>query len=194
MAAPLQSLNTTAACAATTDGHAVTPSSLGPTDQGNVIAVRQPTTVESAQSEDLAWWAEGLLKAVVAADTTDEGEPVLAAAGNAAAAALMLVHHHQRHDGDLREMFDVSADQLAIVRELLHTTATPAAAPAHGPTSTLTTSGNATTRSTTAHGGTTEPATLNQSAAGTHRVTGVATARSTGGRQRRRRLRLVRSR
>jgi hypothetical protein len=113
---------------------------------------------------DLAWWAEGLLKAVVAADTSDDGEPVLAAVGNAATAALLLVrYHHQQHDDDLRETYDVSADQLAIVRELLHT-ATSTAAPAHLPA--------ATTPS---------------------RPNGATARRAAGSRRRRRRLRLVRS-
>jgi hypothetical protein len=121
MAAPLPSPNTVSEAPAAV--HDATPLHLDP--MGNVVAVRRPAAVEPVQSEDLAWWAEGLLKAVVAADTSEAGEPVLAAAGNAAAAALMLVQHHERHDGDLREMYDVSADQLAIVRELMHTTPAP---------------------------------------------------------------------
>ncbi len=81
----------------------------------------------AATPEVLAWWAGGLLNAIAAADTTDDGEPILAAAGHAATAALLLLQHRAADDGDqargrshLREVYGVSADQIAIVRELLH--------------------------------------------------------------------------
>jgi hypothetical protein len=115
MAAPL--ISTSAFPEPSAAVHQTTPFDAETT---GALALRRPTAVD--QVEDLTWWAEGLLKAVVAADTTEEGEPVLAAAGNAAAAALMLVQYHERHDGDLRETLDLSSDQLAIVRELIHTT------------------------------------------------------------------------
>jgi hypothetical protein len=117
--------------------------------------------------DELSYWAHGLLHAVVAADTTDDGEPVLAAAGNAATAALLLIQYHQRHDGDLSELFDVTADQLAIVRELVH--AAPSARPP-------------------------EPAPVGLPAAPVPPRPGDNRTRlSTGGRNGRRRLRLVRS-
>jgi hypothetical protein len=147
--------------------HETTPLTVVPPADGTVPAPdglgdRDPIADPGG---DLAWWAEGLLKAVVAADISDDGEPVLAAAGNAATAALLLVQYHQQHDGDLRETYDVSADQLAIVRELLHTAAGPAVAAPQLPAAPV-------------------PA-PRQSRATAHR--------SSGGRQRMRRLRLVRS-
>jgi hypothetical protein len=96
----------------------------------------------SANPNDLApqapdWWAARLLDAIVAADTSDDGEPILAAAGNAATAALLLLQHRAAGDGDparspaqLREVYAICADQTAIVRELLRELATLQAAPA----------------------------------------------------------------
>jgi hypothetical protein len=79
-----------------------------------------------APPDALAWWAARLLDAIVAADASDDGEPVLAAAGHAATAALLLLQHRAAGDGDpassparLREVFAICADQTAIVRELL---------------------------------------------------------------------------
>jgi hypothetical protein len=93
---------------------------------------------EAATPEVLAWWAGGLLNAVVAADTSEDGEPILAAAGHAATAALLLLQHRAADVGDpvrsrvhLREAYAVSADQLAILRELLHER--PPAAPRPAP-------------------------------------------------------------
>jgi hypothetical protein len=86
-------------------------------------------------TEALAWWAGGLLNAVVAADASEDGDPILAAAGHAATAALLLLQHHATGDGDrsrLREACAVSADQVAIVRELLQHRS-PAGAPAPQP-------------------------------------------------------------
>ena len=90
-------------------------------------------------AEVLAWWAGGLLNAVVAADATDEGEPILAAAGHAATAALLLLQHRAADDGDvvrsrahLREAYAVSADQLTILRELLHELSPAAPRPGAG--------------------------------------------------------------
>jgi hypothetical protein len=94
----------------------------------------------AATPEVLAWWASGLLDAVVAADTSEDGEPILAAAGHAATAALLLLQHRAADDGDrlrsrahLREVYAVSADQVAIVRELLHESSAAAPAPAPRP-------------------------------------------------------------
>jgi hypothetical protein len=97
------------------------------------------TDPAAATPEVLAWWADGLLNAVVAADASEEGEPILAAAGHAATAALLLLQHRAADDGDrvrsrahLREVYAVSADQVAIVRELLHELSTAAPGPAAG--------------------------------------------------------------
>jgi hypothetical protein len=83
------------------------------------------------------WWAARLLDAIVAADASEDGEPILAAAGNAATAALLLLQHRAAGDGDparspaqLREVYAICADQTAIVRELLRELATLQAAPA----------------------------------------------------------------
>jgi hypothetical protein len=91
----------------------------------------------AATPEVLAWWAGGLLNALAAADTSEDGEPILAAAGHAATAALLLLQHRAADDGDLlrsrvhlREVYAVSADQVAIVRELLHECSPAAACPA----------------------------------------------------------------
>ncbi|HSV64647.1 MAG TPA: hypothetical protein VLJ59_01905 [Mycobacteriales bacterium] len=97
-----------------------------------------PTALPATLADDLlspvdptpdgpTWWANGLLAAVAAADTSPAGDPVLAAAGHAATVALLLLQHHGGEVGttrraDLREVYAVSVDQLAILRELLRYT------------------------------------------------------------------------
>jgi len=104
------------------------PAFEGPAFDGTPLHL--PHGAPTAQT--LAWWAGGLLNAVAAADVSEDGEPILAAAGHAATAALLLLQHRAAGDGNrarLREAYGVSADQVAIVRELLQQRS-PAAAPA----------------------------------------------------------------
>jgi hypothetical protein len=83
-----------------------------------------------ADLEELAHQAGDLLAAIASADTTPEGEPVLAAAGLAATAALLLLQGDTADTvARLCEVYDVTSDQLAIVRELLHEASVPGARP-----------------------------------------------------------------
>jgi hypothetical protein len=91
-----------------------------------------PVDPDDLAPQALAGCAARLLDAIVAADASDDGEPILAAAGHAATAALLLLQHRAASGGDpadsvarLREVFTICADQTAIVRELLRELSSP---------------------------------------------------------------------